>query len=189
MQIMSMGSGLCIPPMMLPTMMQNIMCAPPHLTHFSPMGCNPGQFPTSDLPGITGTRFQMIGFPMSVSHPPFVPFVGMPSTQSVAAPGIHGAEPPPLRNINQYDSNQKWWRILQTHNAQRSKHQSIQVAFFFFFLFPFMYEREAAARQDMHPNQLREVNMKYRTEFQINIEMIRLVLSPKICKRASSLIG
>jgi hypothetical protein len=52
-----------------------------------------------------------------------------------------------------------------------------------------MYEREAAARQDMHPNQLREVNMKYRTEFQINIEMIRLVLSPKICKRASSLIG
>ncbi|XP_062144720.1 transcription factor PHYTOCHROME INTERACTING FACTOR-LIKE 15-like isoform X2 [Alnus glutinosa] len=105
--IMSMGSGLCIPPMMLPTTMQNIMCAPLHLTHFSPMGCNPGQFPTSDLPGITGTRFQMLGFPMSVSHPPFVPFVGMPSTQSVAAPGIHGAEPPPLRNINQYDSNQK----------------------------------------------------------------------------------
>ena len=87
---MSMGSSLCIPPMMLPTMMQHT-CAP-HLTHFSPlgmgMGCNPGgQFPTSEL-----RTFQMLGFPgqafpMSVSHSPFIPLVGMPSTQSVVAPG------------------------------------------------------------------------------------------------------
>ncbi|XP_010240811.1 PREDICTED: transcription factor PIF3 isoform X2 [Nelumbo nucifera] len=39
-QIMSMGSGLCMPPMMLPPGMQHLHM--PHLAHFSPMGVGMG---------------------------------------------------------------------------------------------------------------------------------------------------
>lgn len=84
-QIMLMGSGVCMPPMMLPSV------------NFSPMGtgiacsCSPAQFPTSQtlsnaLPGIAG-------FPMSLPHASFFPFLGR-ATQSVMAPGISGPNPP-----------------------------------------------------------------------------------------------
>ncbi|GMY17180.1 transcription factor PHYTOCHROME INTERACTING FACTOR-LIKE 15-like [Fagus crenata] len=113
-KILSMGAGVYMPPMMLPMVMQRINAT--HLTHFSPMGAGMGpmrmgtgmafstaQFPTSQvgataLPGITGTGFQMPGFPgqalpMSVSHASFIPLLGGPSTQSVLASGISGAAP------------------------------------------------------------------------------------------------
>lgn len=112
-QIMSMRNGVCMPPMMLPTVMQHINA--PHLTHFSPMGagmgmrmgtamgCSPPQFPTSQvgataLPGITGTGFHMLGFPgqtfpLSISHSNFIPSLGRPSAQSFVAPGISGPSP------------------------------------------------------------------------------------------------
>ncbi|KAG2697874.1 hypothetical protein I3843_07G124800 [Carya illinoinensis] len=112
-QIMSMGNGVCMHPMMLPTAMQHINAA--HLTHFSAMGagmgmrmgmgmgCSPVQFSTSQvganaLPGITGTSFQMLGFPgqafpMPVSHPSFIPSLGSQPIQSVLAHGISGASP------------------------------------------------------------------------------------------------
>lgn len=108
---MSMGAVVCMPPMMSPMLMQHI-----NAPHFSPMGAgmgmrmgtrmgfSPTQFPTSQvgataLPGITGTGFQMLGipgqpFPMSVSHAPFIPLIGGPSTQSFPASGISGAAPP-----------------------------------------------------------------------------------------------
>lgn len=110
---MSMRNGVCMPPMMLPTVMQHINA--PHLTHFSPMGagmgmrmgtamgCSPPQFPTSQvgataLPGITGTGFHMLGFPgqtfpLSISHSNFIPSLGRPSAQSFVAPGISGPSP------------------------------------------------------------------------------------------------
>ncbi|XP_075641377.1 transcription factor PHYTOCHROME INTERACTING FACTOR-LIKE 15-like isoform X2 [Castanea sativa] len=113
-QIMSMGTVVYMPPMMSPMLMQRINA--PHLTHFSPMGagmgmtmstgmgCSPTQVPTSQvgataLPGITGTGFQMLGIPgqplpMSISHAPFFPLIGGPSTQSFPAFGISGAAPP-----------------------------------------------------------------------------------------------
>ncbi|KAG6704331.1 hypothetical protein I3842_07G129800 [Carya illinoinensis] len=112
-EIMSMGNGVCMHPMMLPTAMQHINAA--HLTHFSAMGagmgmrmgmgmgCSPVQFSTSQvganaLPGITGTSFQMLGFPgqafpMPVSHPSFIPSLGSQPIQSVLAHGISGASP------------------------------------------------------------------------------------------------
>lgn len=105
-QIMSMGSSpYCIPPMMFPTMMQHMMTAP-HLTLFSPMGmgmgmgCNPA------------TRFQMLGFPgqafpMSVSHAPFIPLVGMPSTQSLVAAAPLGEHLGSTPLTTSKDSNQK----------------------------------------------------------------------------------
>nr|WIE96048.1 basic helix-loop-helix transcription factor [Loropetalum chinense var. rubrum]WIE96049.1 basic helix-loop-helix transcription factor [Loropetalum chinense var. rubrum] len=93
-QIMSMGSGVFMPRVMVPTGMQQIQV--PHLTHFSPMGfgmgmgvgCSPLQFPTSPisgptaLPGFRGTGLQMLGLSSQVL--PFIPLPGGPSsTQSL----------------------------------------------------------------------------------------------------------
>ncbi|CAK7348553.1 unnamed protein product [Dovyalis caffra] len=90
-QIMSMRTGLCMSPTMLPTGMQRMMIYAPQLAQFSPMGvgtnmrlmqmgvgCIPAPFSASAMFGPpTG---QM---PISVSQAPFIPLnVGGHSTQS-----------------------------------------------------------------------------------------------------------
>ncbi|KAL5863163.1 hypothetical protein ACOSQ3_000677 [Xanthoceras sorbifolium] len=88
-QMMSIGAGVCMPQMMMPTGMQQIHA--PQMAHFSPMsvgmgmrmhmgavGCSPPQFLISPIaaatavPGITQNRIQMPGFaaqPLSAYHP------------------------------------------------------------------------------------------------------------------------
>ncbi|KAJ1393334.1 Myc-type, basic helix-loop-helix [Sesbania bispinosa] len=95
-QIMSMGSGLCMPLMMLPHMNA------PHLMGAAGMGFRPGtgippQFPIPPLPGITDhNRLQMFGFsnpipppmPIPIPNAPFLPIIGnTTSTQPFMAPG------------------------------------------------------------------------------------------------------
>ena len=100
-QVMSMGAGMCMAPVMIPAVLQQIQAA--HLPHFSPMGmgmgirmgmgmgmglglgCSPEQFPSppilgaAALSGIAGTAPQMLGhpgqvLPMSLSSAPFIPY-------------------------------------------------------------------------------------------------------------------
>ncbi|XWS46368.1 hypothetical protein CRYUN_Cryun14cG0059500 [Craigia yunnanensis] len=108
-QMMSMETGVYMPPMMLPSTMQHINAQ--NLVGYSPMavgmgirmqmglGCSPAQFPTSlmsgtaALPGITEARLNMLGFPgqmllMSMSRSPFVSLAGRFSSPSVQAPGV-----------------------------------------------------------------------------------------------------
>ncbi|KAK6260422.1 Myc-type [Theobroma cacao] len=120
-QMMSMGTGAYMPPMMLPTVMQQINAQ--HLAGYSPMtvgmgmrmqmglGCSPAQFPTTlllsgtaaALPGITTeARLNMLGFPgqvllMSMSSSPFVSMAGRFSPQSVQAPA--GVSQPPAAQV------------------------------------------------------------------------------------------
>ena len=93
-QVMSMGAGMCMAPVMIPAVLQQIQAA--HLPHFSPMGmgmgirmgmgmgmglglglglglgCSPEQFPSppilgaAALSGIAGTAPQMLGHPGQV---------------------------------------------------------------------------------------------------------------------------
>lgn len=108
MQIMSMAY---MPQMMLPTEMQQIYA--PNLPHFSTVGagmgmgmdmgvgCNQLKFPSSQsgttcLPGIPGTRFQMLGLPgqglpMSLSSAHFNPLPGGHSAQSVMLGNTSGS--------------------------------------------------------------------------------------------------
>ncbi|XP_027367852.1 transcription factor PIL1-like [Abrus precatorius] len=94
-QIMSMGAGFCMPLMMLPTATHHMMSTP-HLHQLmgAGMGFRPGttipcslpQFPITPLPGITDNRARMFGFPnqvppMPISHAPFIPMIGNPSSQ------------------------------------------------------------------------------------------------------------
>ncbi|GKU90501.1 hypothetical protein SLEP1_g4489 [Rubroshorea leprosula] len=102
-QIISMRSGLFMPPLMLPMTMQQINT--PYLA-YSPMvagmdmrmqmglGCCPIQFPTSSFsratapPGITEARLNMLGcpgqvLPMSISCSRLVFFPGGPSIHSI----------------------------------------------------------------------------------------------------------
>ncbi|CAJ1977929.1 unnamed protein product [Sphenostylis stenocarpa] len=91
-QIMSMGSGFCMPFQMLPNADHHIVNSP-HLQQLM-MGFRPGttipcclpQFPMTPLPAITDNRVQMFPFPtqvpiMPISHASFIPMVGNPSTQ------------------------------------------------------------------------------------------------------------
>ena len=94
-----MGTGLCMPLMMLPTAPHH-MINTPHLPQLMGAGlgfrpgtgipCNLPQFPIPPLPGITDNRVRMFGFPnqmlpMPMSHAPFTPMVGNPSTQPLQA--------------------------------------------------------------------------------------------------------
>lgn len=79
MQMMSMGTGVCMPSMMLPTGiigMQQMHAVAPQMSHFPPMGigmdgrmqmgagCNPAQFLMPPIPGATAVPgIQMPGFP------------------------------------------------------------------------------------------------------------------------------
>nr|WIE96153.1 basic helix-loop-helix transcription factor [Loropetalum chinense var. rubrum] len=75
-QIMSMGTGLCMPPMMLPTGMQHIHAA--HMAHFSPMGVGMGM-------GM-GMGFGMGMVDMNSGSPGF-PIIQMPPMQGAHFPG------------------------------------------------------------------------------------------------------
>ncbi|KAI4301605.1 hypothetical protein L6164_034866 [Bauhinia variegata] len=95
-QIMSLGSGMCMPFMMLPAGANHLSRL--HLTQFPQLGlrpstgtpCNlpqfpPPQFGPASLPGITANRLQMLGFPsqmlpMSIPQTLFMPMLGKPST-------------------------------------------------------------------------------------------------------------
>ncbi|XWS36011.1 hypothetical protein CRYUN_Cryun20dG0045300 [Craigia yunnanensis] len=111
-QMMSMGTGFYMPPMMLPSTMQHINAQ--HLSGYYPMavgmgmrmqmglGCSQAQFPTSlisgtaALPGIMEARLNMLGFPgqvllMTMSRSPFVSLAGRFSPSSVQAPGVSQA--------------------------------------------------------------------------------------------------
>ncbi|XWS76742.1 hypothetical protein CRYUN_Cryun01aG0203900 [Craigia yunnanensis] len=123
-QMMSMGTGVYMPPMMLPSAMQHMNAQ--HLAGYSPMavgmgmrmqmglGYGPAQFPISlmsgaaALPGITEARLNMLGFPgqallMSMSGSPFVSLAGKFSSQSVQAPAVSQAAAVPLSTSK--DSN------------------------------------------------------------------------------------
>ena len=114
---MSMGTGVYIPPMMLPSAMQHMNAQ--HLAGYSPMavgmgmrmqmglGCGPAQFPTSLMsgtaapPGIAEARLNMLGFPgqallMSMSGSSFVSLAGKFYSQSVQAPAVSQAAAVPL---------------------------------------------------------------------------------------------
>ncbi|XVF22210.1 hypothetical protein REPUB_Repub12eG0154100 [Reevesia pubescens] len=124
-QMMSMGTGVYMPPnpMMLTSAMQHINAQ--HLGGYSPMGvgmgmtrmqmglgCGPSQFPTSltsgaaSLAEITQARLNMLGFPGQVlSRSPFSSLGGRFSPQSVQVPGpgVSQAAAIPLSTLN--DSN------------------------------------------------------------------------------------
>ncbi|XP_022757709.1 transcription factor PIF3-like [Durio zibethinus] len=114
-QLMSMGTRVYTPSMMLPSAMQHINAQ--HLGGFSPMavgmgmgmqmglGCGPAQFPTSlisragagALPGIAEARLNMLGLPgqvllMSMPRSPFVSLAGTFSPQSFQIPGVSQAD-------------------------------------------------------------------------------------------------
>ncbi|KAI4349820.1 hypothetical protein L6164_010371 [Bauhinia variegata] len=104
-QIMSLGTGMCMPFMMLPAGANHLN--PLHLTQFPQLGtgiglrpstvtpCNlPAQFPPpqlgpASLPGITDNGLPIpAGFPsqilpISIPHAPFFPMLGKPFTQPV----------------------------------------------------------------------------------------------------------
>lgn len=95
-----MGTGICMPSMMLPTGMQHIYA--PHLAQISPMGTvgmgmrmntgvgfSPVPFSTSAMLGLPGHMP-----PMSVSRPPFIPLIGGQSAHPVPMPGISGLSIP-----------------------------------------------------------------------------------------------
>ncbi|KAG5004095.1 hypothetical protein JHK86_028234 [Glycine max] len=94
-QMMSMGAGFCMPFMMLPNAAHHMMNTP-HLHQLMGLGmgfrpgtampCSLPQFPITPLHGITDNRVHMFGFPnqvppMPISHAPFIPMLGNPSTQ------------------------------------------------------------------------------------------------------------
>lgn len=104
-QMMSMGTRLCMPLMMLPTGMQHIHA--PLLAQFSPMGvgmdtrlmqmgvgCSPATFPASGMFGLPAGQM----LPMSVSQAPFFPLnIGGHSTHSsVPMPAMSGVASTPL---------------------------------------------------------------------------------------------
>ncbi|XP_061366269.1 transcription factor PIL1-like [Gastrolobium bilobum] len=93
-QIMSMGSGLCMPLMMLPTTAHHINA--PNLPQMMGVGmgfrpgtgipCNPTQFPIPPQSGITDNGLQMFGFSnqipfMPIPYAPFIPSNGNSSTE------------------------------------------------------------------------------------------------------------
>lgn len=104
-QMMSMGTRLCMPLMMLPTGMQHLHS--PVLAQFSPMGvgidtrlmqmgvgCSPATFPASGMFGLPAGQM----LPMSVSQTPFFPLnIGGHSTHSsVPMPAMSGVVSNPL---------------------------------------------------------------------------------------------
>ncbi|CAI9765266.1 unnamed protein product [Fraxinus pennsylvanica] len=88
-QIMSMGAGLCMPPMMFPTGMQHIH--PAHMPHFSPMGVGMGigfGMGSTNFPRTAGSNRQVFGHPShglpgSVPQAPLVPLPGCPLSSAV----------------------------------------------------------------------------------------------------------
>ncbi|KAK9293179.1 hypothetical protein L1049_021168 [Liquidambar formosana] len=88
-QIMSMGTGLCMPPMMLPTRMQHIHAA--HMAHFSPMGVGMGMgFGMGMLDmngGSPGFPIMQVP-PMQGAHFPGPPMSGPSSLQGMAGPNL-----------------------------------------------------------------------------------------------------
>ncbi|KAG5078771.1 hypothetical protein JHK86_002836 [Glycine max] len=98
-QMMSMDAGFCIPFMMLRNAAHHMMNTP--LLHqlmglgmgFRPdtaIPCSLPQFPITPLPAITDNRVHFFGFPnqvppMPISHAPFIPMLGNPSTQTPLA--------------------------------------------------------------------------------------------------------
>lgn len=125
-QMMSIGNGVYMPPMMfpLPTAMQHINAQ--HLGGYSPMalgmgmrmqmglGCGaPPQFPTSlmtgapAVPGNPEARLNMLGFPdqmflRSMSHSPFVSLAASFTPQSVQPPAavVSQSAAPPAAQVD-----------------------------------------------------------------------------------------
>ncbi|XP_062081712.1 transcription factor PIF3 isoform X2 [Humulus lupulus] len=94
-QIMSMGAGLCMPPMMLPPGMQHMHA--PHMAHFSPMGIGMGMGMGMGfgmgMPDINGASsgYPMIQVPpMHAAHYPGPPIPGHSA-------GMHGMTGPNLQ--------------------------------------------------------------------------------------------
>ncbi|KAL0422147.1 UNVERIFIED_CONTAM: Transcription factor PIF3 [Sesamum latifolium] len=94
-QIMSMGAGLCMPPMMFPTGMQHMH--PAHVPHFSPMGVGmgmgmgfgmgPGNFQRIPGPNLPIYGHPSQGLPNSVPRAPVVPLTGQPPVTSATGSG------------------------------------------------------------------------------------------------------
>ncbi|GAV72297.1 HLH domain-containing protein [Cephalotus follicularis] len=86
-QIMSMGAGLYMPPMMLPTGMQHMH--PVHMAHFSPMGIGMGMSMRMGMPDMNGGSS---GCPM-VQVPPMhgAHFPGPPMSVPAALHGMAGS--------------------------------------------------------------------------------------------------
>ena len=87
-QIMSMGTGLCMPPMMLPTGMQHIHAA--HMGHFPPMGVGMGM-------GM-GMGYGMGMLDMNGGSPS-CPFIQAPPMQGTHFPGRPISVPPNLHGM------------------------------------------------------------------------------------------
>ncbi|KAJ0978744.1 hypothetical protein J5N97_014218 [Dioscorea zingiberensis] len=79
-QIMSMGTGLCMPPMMMPPAMQHIRASP--MAHFSPMSVGMGM-------GM-GYGMGMLDMNGSPGCPPLFPAPPFHSQQFPGAPGLQG---------------------------------------------------------------------------------------------------
>ncbi|PON75822.1 Basic helix-loop-helix transcription factor [Trema orientale] len=94
-QIMSMGAGLCMPPMMLPAGMQHMHA--PHLAHFSPMGVGMGMGLGMGFGmGIPDMNGGSSGYPMIQVPPvPGAHFPGPPMPGHSAA--LHGMTGPNLQ--------------------------------------------------------------------------------------------
>ncbi|KAJ1425588.1 Myc-type, basic helix-loop-helix [Sesbania bispinosa] len=91
-QIMSMGAGLFMPFMMLPTATHPMINTPqlPQLMGFRPGTGISFSLPQFPIAPFTDNRVRMFGLPnqvpsMPISHAPFIPMVGNPSTQPLLA--------------------------------------------------------------------------------------------------------
>ncbi|KAJ1397987.1 Myc-type, basic helix-loop-helix [Sesbania bispinosa] len=91
-QIMSMGAGLCMPFMMLPTATHPMITTPqlPQLMGFRPGTGISFSLPQFPIAPFTDNRVRMFGLPnqvpsMPISHVPFIPMVGNPSAQPLLA--------------------------------------------------------------------------------------------------------
>ncbi|KAK3030393.1 hypothetical protein RJ639_038921 [Escallonia herrerae] len=88
-QIMSMGAGLYMPPMMLPAGMQHMH--PAHLPHFSPMGIGMGMGMGFGM-GMVDMNAVSCGCPM-IQVPPMqgAPFLAQPNTGPTGFQGLNGS--------------------------------------------------------------------------------------------------
>ncbi|KAK9161887.1 hypothetical protein Syun_008228 [Stephania yunnanensis] len=153
-QIMSMGTGLCMPPMMLPPGMQRMHA--PHMSPFSPMGgassacpliqvppMHGPQFPCGTVPGpsslpmMTGSSAQMFGLPgqgLSMPRPPFVHMPGAPSTRPASSPIVPGPadveeiQDPALHSSSK-DQNENLDLQMPKTNSHSLEHQVIKEGF------------------------------------------------------------
>ncbi|KAF2324987.1 hypothetical protein GH714_022093 [Hevea brasiliensis] len=148
-QVMSQGTGFCMPPMIVPTGMQHIQMQATNFAHFSTMGlgmamrmpmgvgCSPAIFSNSAMLGFPARQV----LPMPLSLVPFIPFAGWPSTYAVPVSATSGAATPVelmrsgsapslsskdavIQNINSETSNT---RRLKDPKHQFRRHERVPI--------------------------------------------------------------